>query len=245
MLKVVYAHAMESGARGPTVRYLESLPGVHVIAPDQEMSLFNVRRRNCSLRCLPLGFLTSPTALGLCLLGLVLVAKGTHALLKLSGVLCLLGCLLRTLKCAVMVSMGRCTAVLMEAIQDVEPDVIVGSSWGGAVAVQCAARGATKHAALVLLGPALAAAGWKSLLFPDTSSTVLPTSLLSAGILVLHSKKDQLVPVAASRRFCTRNDVPLTEIPGGDHRLYGLIRTGRLEQLIRSMAAARKLPVSL
>ena len=83
------------------------------------------------------------------------------------------------------------------------PNVVVGSSRGGAVAMNIDTPGA----ALVLLCPA-----WKKW---GTATTV------KAGALILHSEADDVVPIAHSRELVARSGLPDTAliIVGNDHRL--------------------------
>ncbi len=83
------------------------------------------------------------------------------------------------------------------------PDVVVGSSRGGAVAMNISADGA----ALVLLCPA-----WKRW---GTATTVKP------GTVILHSEADDVVPIADSRELVVRSELPATAlvVVGNDHRL--------------------------
>lgn len=84
-----------------------------------------------------------------------------------------------------------------------QPDVVVGSSRGGAVAVNIDSQGTP----LVLLCPA-----WKKW---GTATTV------KANTTVLHSKQDDVVPFANSVELVSNSELPesaLTEV-GTDHRL--------------------------
>ena len=84
-----------------------------------------------------------------------------------------------------------------------QPEVVVGSSRGGAVAMNLNS-GATR---LVLLCPA-----WKKY---GTARTVKP------GTVILHSRADDVVPFADSEELIRNSGLPagaLIEV-GGDHRL--------------------------
>jgi alpha-beta hydrolase superfamily lysophospholipase len=83
------------------------------------------------------------------------------------------------------------------------PNVVVGSSRGGAVAMNVDTPGA----ALVLLCPA-----WRKW---GTATTV------KADTLILHSEADDVVPIAHSRELVARSGLPDTAliIVGNDHRL--------------------------
>ena len=83
------------------------------------------------------------------------------------------------------------------------PDVIVGSSRGGAVAMNIES-GSTP---LVLLCPA-----WKRW---GTAKTVKP------GTVILHSEADDVIPIAESRELLRQSSLPESAliIVGTDHRL--------------------------
>jgi alpha-beta hydrolase superfamily lysophospholipase len=83
------------------------------------------------------------------------------------------------------------------------PGVVVGSSRGGAVAMNIRAAGA----ALVLLCPA-----WKKW---GTATTIKP------GTLILHSEDDDVIPMADSRELLFRSGLPeaCLIVVGNDHRL--------------------------
>lgn len=80
------------------------------------------------------------------------------------------------------------------------PQVVVGSSRGGAVAVNIDSGGAK----LVLLCPA-----WKKW---GTVGTVKP------GTVILHSRADDVIPFADSEELATTSGAALIEV-GTDHRL--------------------------
>jgi alpha-beta hydrolase superfamily lysophospholipase len=84
-----------------------------------------------------------------------------------------------------------------------QPQVVVGSSRGGAVAMNISSGGA----ALVLLCPA-----WKKW---GTATTVKP------GTVILHSEADDVVPIAHSRELLVRSGLPETDlvVVGNEHRL--------------------------
>lgn len=84
-----------------------------------------------------------------------------------------------------------------------EPDVIVGSSRGGAVAMNID----SKDTPLVLLCPA-----WKKW---GTAKTIKPNSI------ILHSKADETIPFEDSLELLANSDLPSEKlvVVGKDHRL--------------------------
>ena len=114
------------------------------------------------------------------------------------------------------------------AVRDYEPDVIVGSSYGGALLLSLLADGVTRARAVLI-----AQAGVKFGL-----SARLPEG---ARAILLHGTADDVVPVEGSRALArdAGPGVQLWEIEGGDHPLNGCLEDGTLE---RAIAAALALP---
>lgn len=83
------------------------------------------------------------------------------------------------------------------------PDVIVGSSRGGAVAINMD----SKKTPLVLLCPA-----WRNW---GTATTVKPNTI------ILHSRRDDVIPFADSEELLTNSGLPIEKLieVGDDHRL--------------------------
>jgi alpha-beta hydrolase superfamily lysophospholipase len=93
--------------------------------------------------------------------------------------------------------------IAQAAFDQHQPAVVVGSSRGGAVAMNVDAR----RTALVLLCPA-----WKKW---GIATSVKP------GTIILHSEADDVVPIAHSRELVIQSGLPATAlvIVGSDHRL--------------------------
>lgn len=83
------------------------------------------------------------------------------------------------------------------------PDVVVGSSRGGAVAMNCDVRGVP----LVLIAPAWRRWG---------QATRVPS-----GTIILHSAADELIPLADSRELAAASDLPAESlvVVGEEHRM--------------------------
>jgi len=86
--------------------------------------------------------------------------------------------------------------------------LLVGSSFGGLMAVRFAAAHPDRVAGLVLCAPALHRAEWGPV--PD-----VPAGL---PVRVLHGESDELVPLASVQEYCFRNGLPLRVVADG-HRL--------------------------
>jgi pimeloyl-ACP methyl ester carboxylesterase len=105
----------------------------------------------------------------------------------------------------------RSVAVQLELLKTNAIDVVVGSSFGGAVALELLISGAWKGQT-VLLCPAhrlVAGRGW-------TPTPVLPAE--SANVTVVHGRQDETVPLEHSRSLVRNTSARLLEVDD-DHRL--------------------------
>jgi hypothetical protein len=95
--------------------------------------------------------------------------------------------------------------IAQEEFDKHKPDVVVGQSRGGTVAINMS----SDSAKLVLLSP-----GWKRW---GTASTVKP------GTVILHSQGDDVVPFADSEELVRNSGLPASALiqVGSDHPLFG------------------------
>lgn len=120
-------------------------------------------------------------------------------------------------------SFEACVAVARAALKDAQPDVVVGSSWGGAVATQLGWTGP-----LILLAPAVAkVSAW------SRRPVVVPPNLTA---VVFHDPTDATVPFADSEALARLHpNMELRKVDAGGHRLMGLLETGLLADAIRRL----------
>ena len=112
------------------------------------------------------------------------------------------------------------------ALADAGADVVVGSSFGGAIAVELLHRGVWTGPTLLLAQAAFKLGGARTL--PD-----------GVPVLLVHGVRDEVVPIGDSRtlaRTGTPALVQLVEVDD-DHRLQTLVDSGRLADLVREVAA--------
>lgn len=120
-----------------------------------------------------------------------------------------------------------CVRVHAEALQAFRPELLVGSSFGGAVAVALLARGLYRGPTLLL---AQAAARY-------VAAPVLPEGV---RVTLVHGVRDEVVPVADSRALARTGTVSLVELieVDDDHRLSALLARGELVEIARRAARA-------
>lgn len=120
-----------------------------------------------------------------------------------------------------------CVTLQAETLRSFEPHVLVGSSFGGAVVVELLARGLWR-------GP--------TLLLAQAAVRRNPHARLPEDVTVwlVHGARDEIVAPEDSRRLAaTGSDARarLIEVDD-DHRLQAMVRSGRLVELVRELAAA-------
>lgn len=121
-----------------------------------------------------------------------------------------------------------CVRRQADAIRRFRPDVVVGSSFGGAVAVALLQRGLWRGPTLLL-----AQAAVEQGLRPE-----LPTG---ARVWIVHGERDELVPPASSRRLARSGSPGLVRLLAidDDHRLTAAVADGRLVGWVRELVAAQ------
>lgn len=120
-----------------------------------------------------------------------------------------------------------CVELHARTLREFRPDVLVGSSFGGAVVVELLARGEWTGRTLLLAQAALRRQ---------------PEASLPEGVTVwlIHGLRDELIAPDDSRRLARTGDpdrVRLIEVDD-DHSLHETVRGGLLVDVIRELAAA-------
>lgn len=124
-----------------------------------------------------------------------------------------------------------CVALCAEQVRRFEPDVVVGSSFGGAVAVALLQREQWSGPTLLLAQAALR----------QGLRARLP---IGVPVWLVHATRDDVVPVADSRKLArsgTPGMVRLVEVED-DHALHAFTSDGRLVETVRDLGAAGMTP---
>ncbi len=217
-IRVFFIHGLESSPNGSKVQLLRA-QGFTVVAPDLQMGLMKPGRTNSAVRMV-LRLPEPWVVLG----AVALIAFVGHPWVALA--IAAIAVLVRRRAVAAQAlarSFDACVAVARAALTDARPDVVVGSSWGGAVATQLGWTGP-----LILLAPAVAkVAAW------SRTPIAVPPEL---SAVVFHDPTDATVPFADSETLArTHAGVALRKVDAGGHRLMGLLETGMLAAEIRRL----------
>jgi hypothetical protein len=126
-----------------------------------------------------------------------------------------------------------CVAQQAEAVRRFQPDVVVGSSFGGGVVLALLQRSLWRGPTLLLAQAAL-----QQRLRPE-----LPGG---ARLWLVHGTRDDVVPIGDSRRLARSGSADLVRLieVDDDHRLSGLVQSGRLVELVRELDAAAQAPAA-
>lgn len=198
MTTVLFVHGLESGPRGKKALALEQA-GFTVVSGQMP----------CNQRAV----LRDPVVIGL-LVTMLAVFIAACAQGFLGFIICGISFALlqRFVRPLLMRRMfRRSVAVQLALLAANKVDVVAGSSFGGAVAVELLASGAWKGPTLLMCPAHLLVAGraWKP-------SPVLPAD--ASRIVVVHGRQDETVPLDHSRSLVRGTAATLIEVDD-DHRL--------------------------
>ena len=233
-LRVLFIHGLESGPTGSKVSGMREL-GLEVFAVDMKMSQWRLSKQNSILRSI-LRLWQAWVAIFL-LLGALPVALWAN---PWSGVAMGVGAIVwgrlrwkSWVALAIGKSLAACVDLQRQALAEHEIDVIVGSSWGGAVSIELLIA-AHWSGPTLLLAPA-----WQKVqdrIDPERVSGVnARLQALSAPIHILHAPDDDVVPFAHSQRLASGR-IGLTPVSGGGHRLLSTLKDGTLLAAVQELA---------
>mmetsp|Transcript_59901 Transcript_59901/g.122941 ORF Transcript_59901/g.122941 Transcript_59901/m.122941 type:complete len:248 (+) Transcript_59901:123-866(+) len=199
-VSVLFMHGLESGPGGSKHRWLCSMYGdSNVTCPNMEMSLYRIDKANSLVRSALRNALTTAPW------NLLPVALETS----------LDGCV-------------EANRQPLEALQSkTGPAVLVGSSWGGAVALHAIEQGLWSGPT-ILMAPAYSRAVRKCYR-SDAAEALLEAKYkaindrlsdeVKRNCVILHGTEDTTIPLSDSQELSKATGIKLVEIEGGDHRL--------------------------
>lgn len=230
-LRVLFVHGLESGPNGPKVGALQKA-GFEVAAEFMHMSVMRLDRKNSVsrqlLRLREVRAMAALVAVGLG--GPRWVVGQRVATLAAAGLW--LGVRRKVLRAkAVAKSFDACVAIQKEAVARHRPDIIVGSSWGGAVTAELLLQGCHSGPAL-LLAPAIHRVAQAHGESPMRVVERLQQLSLRQRMVVVHDPSDATVPFEDSQDLCSAGSIELKSVDAGGHRLLDLLGDGRLANYV-------------
>ena len=241
--KLMFIHGLESGPHGSKVRLLREA-GFEVAAEDMHMSTRRLDRHNSVIRQ-ALRLPETQLMAGVVAACLGVSAARRRADAALFGLALGAGWLVTRQPALTSQSLARsyeaCVEIQRRALLVHQPDVVVGSSWGGAVAMELALRGHWSGP-MMLLAPAF------GLVARRMASTRLERDLsdlrrLSASqrVVIYHDPDDDTVPIQDSERLVEGSHIELRALSAGGHRLMGLFEGDDFAQHLRAMGERQRL----
>jgi pimeloyl-ACP methyl ester carboxylesterase len=239
-IKVLFVHGLESRPGGTKTRLLRAA-GFDVVAPDLEMGLLTLRRKHALLREL-LRLPEVVACVGASLItGAMTALAGSVQTTSGVGLVFIRWLLVRrkaltaaALRRSFDASLRRVT----ETISTTSADVLVGSSWGGAVAAEAVARGAWAGPT-ILLAPALGKVReWTRASEFDESVKRIRERASLIPIMIFHDPTDETIPFAHSAALAEGTSIDLRAVSAGGHRLLGLIERGELAAAINELVSS-------
>jgi len=235
-IRLLFVHGLESHPNGSKTRILRE-QGFEVVAPDMHMGLFQLRRRNSALRQLPrlkeTRLALAGVALGLAVAGASASGLGIAALGVAWGVSRRKALLARALGR----SFDACVTIVRQALTEAQPDIVVGSSWGGAVAADLLVHDLWTGPT-VLLAPAIRRVCVRARRGDGSKEeALLRARSQRAPIVIFHDPSDDTVPHQDSVELARGSAIDLRSVDGGGHRLLALLERGELADELRRLAA--------
>lgn len=235
--RITFIHGLEGHPGGYKVVRLRE-QGFDVQAADMHMSLWSLRKKNSAIRnALRLAETRAAIALGVG--GVAAGAwRGSpaRALLSLGVSATWISKRRRALIGQGLArSFERCVEIQARAIEARRPTVLVGSSWGGAVAARLVLDGVWRGPT-ILLAPAIARVrAWTGIGGPGDDTRLRALAGWNP-IVIFHDPSDDTVPFADSEALAAGSAIELRSVSAGGHRLLDLLDRGELAEAIRALA---------
>ncbi len=243
--RILFIHGLEGHPNGTKVIKLRE-QGFNVQAEDMFMSIMDLKRRNSVIRNLLR--LREPWVVLAIIIGFLAVSvmegwatQSNSLWFALCAILMSRLWVKLRAKDMTAQAMGKsfdaCVAIQADAVRSAKPDIVVGSSWGGAVAVKLLTDGIW-HGPTILLAPAAGSVSRRTMR-NDFEATLqkLNEKCQDIPVVIFHDPTDDVVPFTDSELMATETKIELKSVDAGGHRLLGLLDDGRLADEIRRLTA--------
>lgn len=230
--RILFVHGLESRALGSKTILLRE-QGFDVRAHDMDMGVWQLSRKNSVVRMA----LRLPEVQAV--LGGALAIAGTkrsprNALMS-AAMLGTWGALRKNavMARALSASFAACVDIQKSAVSQENPDIVIGSSWGGAVVVELMRQGLWSGRT-ILLAPAVQRVCQRT---GQGDSREIARQLRGRRVIIFHDPTDEVVPFVDSEVFATEGEFELRAVDGGGHRLLGICEDGRLAAALHALGA--------
>lgn len=224
MLRVLFIHGLESGPTGQKVRTLRSA-GFEVVSLQMPCGRRGIQR--------------DPALwIGAGLVIAAIVAAGMVGGWWVAGVAIAAALLMLPLARAALIRrmLQRSVAVQQQALATHQIDVVVGSSFGGAVGLALLQHNLWSGPT-VLLCPAHQLVAQRARLPVPPGLATLP-ALISAHVVVVHGRQDDIVPIAHSQTLVAGSSSTFV-IVDDDHRLTATATEANFKAWITQAVGAK------
>eukprot|EP01083_Nonionella_stella_P284230 967460_1 len=245
-LKVLYIHGLESGPHGRKARILKQ--DFDVYAADMKMSTFNIKRKN-SFLCSALRQHLLPLILVIIILVFAITSNAfyqyiLYGIALLYFVVMIIFC--RKLKgWIVMSSFNKCLTVQKQAILEYKPDVIVASSWGGAIGFELIKQNIWSGPTILICPAYLRIRCMnhaKNMLEPDyfvqdtlRVKTECDSKYSKKKWLIFHSEDDNVVNIKDSQWIvkCNQKKFELHTVKDNGHAMKPFVVSKQLNEAVK------------
>jgi hypothetical protein len=237
-IRVTFIHGLEGSPNGAKILELRK-QGFEVRAVDMHMSLWSLDKRNSAARNL-LRVPEPRRALAITALsaGIGMWRGSPFQVLSSAAALGAWAWVRhRTwMKAALTRSFETCVKIQKAELARSQPDILVGSSWGGAVAAQLVLDGAWSGPT-IMLAPAVGIVNEWTGHLGDADIQRLHELSRKRRMAIFHDPADETVPHRDSLQLVQGSEVALHTVDGGGHSLVELVERGELGDEIRNLVA--------
>ena len=237
-IKVLFIHGLESGPEGTKVQLMRKA-GFDVQSVDMHMSALRVTKKNSVLRNV---FRTQSFLYWLlATAGFIVISYYRNLswqyilILFMGGNIIIYFFIKNLLAEAWQKSIEACLTLQLEPLKEFGPDIIVGSSYGGAISCELIRRGLWKGPT-ILLAPAYVKI-LRSVRIVEELDHIQKLRDLSQTqpIVIFHDPADNIVDHEDSISQAKDSAIELQSPDAGGHRMLGVLESGVLYEKIRTL----------
>lgn len=232
--RILFVHGLESRALGSKTILLRE-QGFDVRAHDMDMGVWQLSRKNSVVRmALRLPEVQAVLGGALAMAG---TKRSSRSALMSAAMLGAWGALRKNavMARALSASFAACVDIQKSAVLQENPDIVIGSSWGGAVVVELMRQGVWSGRT-ILLAPAVQRVCQRT---GQGDSGEMARQLRGRRVIIFHDPTDEVVPFVDSEVFATEGEFELRAVDGGGHRLLGICEDGRLAAALHALSAEK------